>query len=94
MAMAKQLSLEHVVTCGVEKNIAAAMLPQINLWLSSLPARECWQQLTRHIVKPSQPCALHQLLYQDLRNCHMRSRPQHKGLEGAFIKTGELLTCP
>ena len=64
MAMAKQLSLEHVVTCGVEKNIAAAMLPQINLWLSSLPARECWQQLTRHIVKPSQPCALHQLLYE------------------------------
>ena len=64
MAMAKQLSLEHVVTCGVEKNMAAAMLPQINLWLSSLPASECWQQLTRYIVKPTQPFALHQLLYE------------------------------
>ncbi|MBD2125036.1 AMP-binding protein [Microcoleus sp. ZQ-A2] len=62
--MAKQLSLEHVVTCGVEKNIAAAMLPQINLWLSSLPASECWQQLTRYIVKPSNHFALHQLLYE------------------------------
>lgn len=64
MAMAKQLSLENVVTCGVEKNIAAAILPQINLWLSSLAASECWQQLTQHIIKPSYPFALHQLLYE------------------------------
>jgi acetyl-CoA synthetase len=59
----KQLSLEHVVTCGVEKDTAAAMLPQINQWLSSVPACECWQRLTQHILKPNRPFRLHELLY-------------------------------
>lgn len=62
--MAKQLSLEQVVTCGLEKNIATEMLPQIEQWLSSLPASECWQRLTQHILKPDHPFSLHQLLYE------------------------------
>src|SRR5919199_3110993 len=62
--MAKQLSLEQVVTCGLEKNIATEMLPQIEQWLSSLPASECWQCLTQHILKPDHPFSLHQLLYE------------------------------
>lgn len=62
--MAKQLSLEQVVTCGVEKNIAAAMLPQVNQWLSSLPTFECWQRFTREILKPDRPFPLHELLYE------------------------------
>lgn len=64
MAMARQLSLEQVIICGVEKNTAAAMLAEINQWLSSLPACECWQRLTQHILKPDCPFELHQLLYQ------------------------------
>ncbi len=60
----KQPSLEQIVNCGVEKNAVAAMLPQIERWLSSLPASECWQRLTRHILKPDCPFALHQLLYE------------------------------
>jgi acetyl-CoA synthetase len=64
MAMARQLSLEQVITCGVEKNTAVTMLPEINLWLSSLPACKCWQRLTQHILKPDCPFELHQLLYQ------------------------------
>ena len=63
MAMTKQLSLEQVVTCGVEQDMAAAMLPQLNQWLVSLPATECWHYLTQYILKPSYPFALHQLLY-------------------------------
>ncbi len=62
--MHKQLSAEQVVTCGLEKNTAAAILPQINQWLSSLSACECWQQLTQHILTPTHPFALHQLLYE------------------------------
>ena len=61
--MAKQLSLEQVVTCDLENNIATEMLPQIEQWLSSLPASECWQRLTQNILKPDHPFALHQLLY-------------------------------
>jgi acetyl-CoA synthetase len=63
MAMA-QLSLERIVACGVEKNLATAILPQIERWLASLPAAECWQCLTQHILTPDRPFALHALLYE------------------------------
>ncbi|HEY9601987.1 MAG TPA: acetyl-coenzyme A synthetase N-terminal domain-containing protein, partial [Allocoleopsis sp.] len=62
--MAKQLSLEQVVSFGLEDQRAAAMLPQINQWLSSLPACQCWQRLTQDILKPNYPFELHQLLYE------------------------------
>lgn len=62
--MAKQLSLEQVVTCGLEERIASEMLPQIEQWLSFLPATICWQHLTQHLLKPDHPFALHQLLYE------------------------------
>ncbi|OUL19276.1 AMP-binding protein [Nostoc sp. 106C] len=62
--MTKQLSLEQIIACGIAKETAAAMLPQINQWLSSLPASECWQHLTHHILKPDQPFNFHELLYQ------------------------------
>ncbi|MGH2412413.1 MAG: AMP-binding protein, partial [Microcystaceae cyanobacterium] len=61
--MAKQLSLEEIVACGVDKNTAMAILPQIDLWLSTLPAEKCWQCLTEHILKPNYPFELHQRLY-------------------------------
>ena len=61
--MKKQLSLEQIVACGVEKETAAAMLPQINQWLSSLPIDSCWQQIVQYILKPDHPFALHELLH-------------------------------
>lgn len=66
MAMAKQLLLEELVTCGIEKNVAAAMLQQIAPYLSSLPAAECWQQISQQILKPDHPFALHELLYKTI----------------------------
>ncbi|MCP6758517.1 MAG: AMP-binding protein [Fischerella sp. CENA71] len=62
--MSKQLSLAEVINSGVEASIATAILPQVNQWLASLPAADCWQHLTQHILKPSHPFALHELLYQ------------------------------
>jgi acetyl-CoA synthetase len=64
MAMTKQLSLAEVINSGVEPSIATAILTQVNQWLASLPAADCWQHLTQHILKPSHPFALHKLLYQ------------------------------
>ena len=61
--MNKQLSLEQIVNCGAEKTAASAMLPQINQWLSSLPAADCWQHLTQQILKSNHPFVLHELLY-------------------------------
>ncbi|MBD2354174.1 AMP-binding protein [Tolypothrix sp. FACHB-123] len=62
--MTKQLSLQQITACGIAQETAAAMLPQINQWLSSLPAVECWQHLTQDILKPNQPFHFHELLYQ------------------------------
>lgn len=60
----KQLSLEQIVNCGVDRQTAIAILPQVERWLAALPAVESWQQLTRHILKPDCPFALHELLYE------------------------------
>jgi acetyl-CoA synthetase len=64
MVMAEQVSLEQILACGVDKDTAAVIVPQINQWLSSLSAWECWQHLTQHILKPEHPFPLHQLLYE------------------------------
>jgi len=59
----KQLSLEQIVNCGVDKDTAIAILPQINQCLASLPDSDCWQHLIQHSLKPDHPFPLHQLLY-------------------------------
>jgi acetyl-CoA synthetase len=62
--MTKQLSLEQIVACGVEEKTAAAMLPQLNQWLLSLPASQCWQQIVQSFLTNDFPFALHELLYE------------------------------
>ncbi|MBE9170316.1 AMP-binding protein [Pleurocapsales cyanobacterium LEGE 06147] len=64
MAKAKQLSLEQILRCGVNQTTAAAILPQIERWLTSSSAAECWQHLSREILSPKYPFPLHELLYQ------------------------------
>lgn len=61
--MAPPLLLENLTACGVDQETAALLLPQINHWLTTLPATECWQQLTQHLLKPNHPFSLHQFLY-------------------------------
>lgn len=78
MAMAKQLLLEEIIACGIEKNLATPMLQQINRCLSSLPDLECWQYLTQNLLKPEYPFALHELLYETTfsdRNTSQRPPP-------------------
>jgi len=62
----KQLSLEQIVNCGVAQDTAIAILVQLDYWLASIPAAECWQRLTRHILKPDYPFPLHELLYETI----------------------------
>ncbi|MGK7906056.1 MAG: AMP-binding protein [Synechococcus sp.] len=62
--MTKPLSLEQIVTCGVEPTLAVELLPTINRCLSDLPPSDCWQQLIRSVLTPDRPFALHELLYQ------------------------------
>jgi acetyl-CoA synthetase len=83
--MVKQLSLEQIVNCGIEKDIAAAILPHINQWLNSLSASECWQHLTEHILKPNHPFALHKLLYETTYSDWDKSQ----GMPPAWLPTNE-----
>ena len=62
--MNKQLSQKQIVNCGIEENETIAILPEINQLLATLPAVECWQCLSKKILKPRHPFALHELLYQ------------------------------
>ncbi len=64
--MSKQLSLEELINCGLDKNLAATMLPQLNQWLSSTPGTECWQIIIQKFLKPDYPFALHKLLYETI----------------------------
>lgn len=70
--MGKQVLLEQIIQTGITKDTAAALLPRINRYLA-LPAIECWQHLTHHILQPNHPFSLHQLLYEltfaDWDNC-------------------------
>ncbi|ARV60795.1 AMP-dependent synthetase [Nostocales cyanobacterium HT-58-2] len=61
--MRTELSLEQIIACGIEKDIAIEILPQVNQWLVSFSAADCWQHLTQYILKPNHPFALHELLY-------------------------------
>lgn len=62
--MVQQLSLEQIVGCGVDQERAITLLSPINQPLATLPADACWQWFTRHLLRPDQPFALHQLLYE------------------------------
>lgn len=61
--MAKQLSLEQIVACGIDGDTATAILPTINQWLTTLSAADCWQCFAQHTLSPKLPFAFHQLLY-------------------------------
>ena len=61
--MTKQLSLEQLMTCGLAKPAAVAMLSQINQCLLYTKTTDCWQCLSKTILKPQHPFSLHELLY-------------------------------
>ncbi|MBF2048053.1 MAG: AMP-binding protein [Elainella sp. C42_A2020_010] len=55
--------LAQLLECGVDKDEAIALLPQIELCLT-LPAVDAWQTLTRDLLQPHHPFSLHLLLYE------------------------------
>jgi len=62
--MVKKVSLEQILQCGMARSAAIMLLPLINQPLQVLPAAECWQHLSQHLLKPDDPFLLHQLLYE------------------------------
>ena len=62
--MARELTLEQVIECGVEQPAAADILQQVNPCLAALPAPESWQKISREVLRSEHPFPLHRLLYE------------------------------
>ena len=62
--MAKKLTFERLIECGLEKTAAADMLERVNQLLLSLPASECWGKISQEVLTPDQPFPVHRLLYE------------------------------
>ena len=61
----EQLSLTEVLATGLEENRATGILKETNRLLSSgAPAEECWRKISKNILTPAIPFALHKLLYE------------------------------
>ena len=61
--MAKKLTRENLIECGLERSTSDRLIEFINPLLASLPAATCWQKITQTILTPDHPFALHQLLH-------------------------------
>lgn len=61
--MAKKLTRENLIECGLDKSTADRLIECINPLLASLPAAACWQKITQTILTPDHPFVLHQLLH-------------------------------
>ena len=61
--MAKKLTHENLIECGLDKSTSDRLLACINPLLASLPAAACWKEISQTILTPDHPFALHQLLY-------------------------------
>lgn len=58
------LTPEQLITCGVEKIEASEISEAVNRLLAAQSPTACWCEISRNILTPQHPFALHQLLYE------------------------------
>ena len=58
------LTVEKLIACGSKKAEALQITEAINRILPTQPPTACWAEISRHILTPQHPFALHQLLYE------------------------------
>lgn len=58
------LTVEQITACGLEKKEALKIAETVNRLLSTQSSTACWYELSRYILTPQHPFALHQLLYE------------------------------
>ena len=61
--IAKKLTCEDLIECGLDRSASDRLLERINLLLASLPTEACWREISQTILTPHHPFALHQLLH-------------------------------
>ena len=58
------LTVEHLIACGLDKAEASEITEAVNRILKTQSPAACWHEISRHILTPHHPFALHQLLYE------------------------------
>ena len=58
------LTVEQIITCELDKAEASEITETVNRILPIQSPTACWQEISRHILTPQHPFALHQLLYE------------------------------
>ena len=58
------LAVEQLIACGLEEVEASKIAEAVNRILATQSPTACWYELSRYILTPQHPFALHQLLYE------------------------------
>ena len=58
------LTVEQLIACGLDKAEASKIVETVNPILKTHSPTACWSDISRHILTPHHPFALHQLLYE------------------------------
>ena len=58
------LTVEHLIACGLETPEALNITEAVNRILPTQSPIACWYEISRYILTPQHPFALHQLLYE------------------------------
>ena len=58
------LTVEQLIACGLDKVEASEIIEAVNRILKTQSPAACWHEISRHILTPHHPFALHQLLYE------------------------------
>ncbi len=61
--MAKRLTHENLIECGLDKSTSDRLIERINPLLASLPPAACWEKISQTVLTLDHPFALHQLLH-------------------------------
>ncbi|MXV82826.1 AMP-binding protein [Candidatus Poribacteria bacterium] len=62
--MRLMLIVEQLTACGLGKTEASEIVKAVNRILKTQSPAACWHEISRHILTPHHPFALHQLLYE------------------------------
>ena len=58
------LAVEQIIACGLEKAEASKTAEAVNRILPTQSPTACWYEISRYILTPQHPFALHQFLYE------------------------------
>lgn len=64
--MGAELSHKWLTECGLDEREAADTLLRVKQLQSTLPASACWTEITRTVLTPDKPFALHKLLHETI----------------------------